>query len=159
MRVKGLSQSTRDFAYLDSTSACLPTGSALLFMDADGRTGYVRFMQIDYYEVKYMVCRFGKPENVISGGVLSQWGKWPWSRLTSHMTDIYLDGAKCPHFAWMPFAFLHFDRSKILKVCMMPLDKADAALKGEISVDWLTTDYIGDRVQTDEKTTGQAGER
>jgi len=133
--------------YVGSTGACIPLGTALVFVDADNLAGYIYFEKIFYNQAHYVVKSFSHQNETIKRGVLTTWKKWPWSRSSPYLEAVYIGSEDYPHFSWTPpFCFLHFDRSKIVKVNLMPLEKVHEALDGRIPVTWLEADYIGDRV-------------
>ena len=147
VQVKGVKESIRKFMYLDSTSACLPVGHALVFIDSNNEAGFIFFEKMEYSQVDYVVKMFGRQTERIQKGRLTTWKKWPWSFHSIRSEHVYIGDEKYPHFAWLPpFGFLHFDRSKILKVCLVPLNKVQEALENQDSDLWIDTDYIGDGV-------------
>jgi hypothetical protein len=145
VRVKGVSEAIRNYMYLDSTSACIPAEHALAFIDSNNIAGFILFEKMEYSQVDYVVKMFDQQTEKIQKGRLTTWKKWPWSKHSLRSAHVYIGDEEYPHFAWLPpFCFLHFDRSKILKVCLVPLNKVHEALENKDSEQWIDTDYIGD---------------
>jgi len=144
-QVKGVKESIRKFTHIDSTSACLPVGHALAFIDSNNVSGFIFFEKMEYGQLDYVVKIFDRQTERTQKGRLSTWRKWPWSRCSMQSKNVYIGDEDYPHFAWLPpFGFLHFDRSKILKVCLVPLNKVREALDNQDSEQWIDTDYVGD---------------
>lgn len=147
VQVKGVKESIRKFKYLDSTSVCLPVGHALAFIDSNNELGYIFFEKMEYGQVDYVIKMFDREAERIQKGQLTIWNNWPLIVHSMRSKHVYIGDEKYPHFAWVPpFGFLHFDRSKILKVCLVPLSKVQETLGNQDSDQWIDTDYIGDGV-------------
>ena len=147
VRAKGVSETFRNYMYLDSTSACVPAEHALAFIDSNNIRGFIFFEKIEYSQVDYVVKMFDQQTEKVQKGRLTTWGKWPWSKHDLRSKHVYIGDEEYPHFAWLPpFGFLHFDRSKILKVCLVPLNKVQDTLADQDSGLWIDTGYIGDGV-------------
>lgn len=128
--------------YVFPTSACLPPGTALAFVDSNNLRGYLFVEHMKYGQVDYVIKVFGHPAETIQHGRLTIWKDWPWSSLSSHKENVYLGDETYPHFAWLPpYCIFHFDRSKIQRVCITPLEKTKTPPVDEI---WIDTDFIGD---------------
>jgi hypothetical protein len=63
---KGIPVSLEKSSYVHSTSACLPEGKALVFVDSENTMGYVVFDKINYNEVPYKIVTLKSAGHVIS---------------------------------------------------------------------------------------------
>jgi hypothetical protein len=145
VRVKGVKESIRKFVYLDSTCACLPEGYALAFIDSNNASGFIFLERMEYGQLDYVVKIFDRQTEMTQKGRLTKWRKWPWSPRSMQSKHVYIGDEGYPHFVWLPpYGFLYFDRSKILKVCLVPLTKVQEALDNQNSDQWIETDYVGD---------------